>query len=331
MRKFFEIKRYLASRGLRTPVLGNVYVLSAGSGKAMNAGNVPGCVVTDALVAKLEEEAKDPDKGKGKRLERAARMVAMFKGMGFAGVHIGGFALKTEDFATIIRRGLELAPRWQEFVPEVCFGRPDEFYAFPAPTTYRIGEPEEDPLRHVGRTPRSFSYSMMQLAHDHIFERDSLGCKALTAYYRAIDKHPTLTALSHLGEFGAKHVMFDCRDCGDCALLDLAYRCPMSRCAKQLRNGPCGGSVDSMCEGYPTEKECAWVEIYRRLKSSGELEKLRTAYLPPCRRDLSFTSGWANYFLNRDHSAVPSEEGKKDEPPKAEGTAAAKPAEVPKS
>ncbi len=337
MRKFFEIKRYLASRGLTTPVLGNVYVLSAGAGRAMKAGNVPGCVVTEALVARLDEEAKEADKGKGKRLERAAKMMAMFKGMGFAGVHIGGFALKTEDFVTIIQRGLELAPRWEEFIPEVCFGRPDEFYAFPAPVKYQISDREKDPVQGLDRGQKPLSYGLVEKVHHLVFERDSLGHKVLAKYYGAIDKSPTLTAVSHTAEFGVKHLMFGCQDCGDCALMDLAYRCPMYRCAKECRNGPCGGSINAMCEKYPTEKECAWVEVYRRLKSSGEIETLRQGYVPPCRRNLAHTSGWANYFLNRDHNAVPVVAATTDAEPKPDTAApgapkpAPKPAEVPKA
>lgn len=332
MRKFFEIRRYLASRGLKTPVLGNVYVLSAGAGRAMKAGNVPGCVVTEALVARLDEEAKEADKGKGKRLERAAKMVAMFKGMGFAGVHIGGFALKTEDFVTIIKRGIELAPRWEEFIPEVCFGRPDEFYAFPAPVSYQLNASEPDPVARLARGKKPLAYALVEKAHEHVFERASLGHKLLFKYYQAIDKSPLLKSASHAGEFAAKHVMFGCQDCGDCALLDLAYRCPMYRCAKECRNGPCGGSVGGMCEKYPTEKPCAWTEIYRRVKSSGKIETLRQGYVPPCRRNLANTSGWANYFLNRDHSAVPVPETKKDEGPKPDvaGAKSAPAAEVPK-
>jgi methylenetetrahydrofolate reductase (NADPH) len=333
MRKFFEIKRYLASRGLKTPVLGNVYVLSAGAGRAMNAGNVPGCVVTEALVARLDEEAKEPDKGKGKRLERAAKMVAMFKGMGFAGVHIGGFALKTEDFVTIIQRGLELAPRWEEFIPELSFGRPDEFYAFPAPAKYQVSDAEQDPVLRLDRGHKPLAYAYMEMVHKVVFERDSLGHKVLAKYYTAIDKSPLLKAVSHAGEFGSKRLMFGCQDCGDCALMDLAYRCPMYRCAKECRNGPCGGSTKGMCEKYPTEKPCAWTEIYSRMKSSGEIETLRQGYIPPCRRALAGTSGWANYFLNRDHSAVPAAAPAPETAPKPEkaGAASVPPAEGPKA
>jgi methylenetetrahydrofolate reductase (NADPH) len=42
-RKFRELKRYLEERGLRTPVLGNVYVLSAKSTEKMAKGEPPGC------------------------------------------------------------------------------------------------------------------------------------------------------------------------------------------------------------------------------------------------------------------------------------------------
>lgn len=305
MRKFLEVRRYLAARGLTTPVLGNVYVLSAGAARTMKAGEVPGCVVTDALLARLEEEAREPDKGKARRLERAARMVAMFKGMGFAGVHIGGFGLKTEDFAFVIRRGLELAPRWEEFTGEVAFGRPNEFYAFPPPERYVVAEHEEDPVARLGRGRKSVMYGFMRVAHRMLFNRKSLGHKIMRGYYRVVDRNRALSALSHAGEFAAKRLLFGCQDCGDCALPDLAYRCPMGNCAKQCRNGPCGGSVDGMCEKYPTEKPCAWPEVYRRMKSTGEIERLRREYVPPCRRSLANTSGWANYFLNRDHAAVP--------------------------
>ena len=42
--------------------------------------------------------------------------------------------------------------------------------------------------------------------------------------------------------------LFGCRDCGDCSLPDIAYVCPESQCAKNQRNGPCGGTRDGLCE-----------------------------------------------------------------------------------
>jgi hypothetical protein len=44
-------------------------------------------------------------------------------------------------------------------------------------------------------------------------------------------------------EQALKVLQFDCKDCGDCSLPEIAYLCPESQCAKNQRNGPCGGSA----------------------------------------------------------------------------------------
>ena len=93
--------------------------------------------------------------------------------------------------------------------------------------------------------------------------------------------------------------LFHCRDCGDCSLPEIAYVCPESQCAKNQRNGPCGGTRDGLCEVYDTE--CIWSEAYERLKAYGEEESMLDG--PPVVKDnaLARTSAWANTFLGRDH------------------------------
>jgi hypothetical protein len=49
--------------------------------------------------------------------------------------------------------------------------------------------------------------------------------------------------------------------------------CPVTRCAKRLLNGPCGGSLENRCE-VDSDRPCAWQLIYNRLKSIGQLERL---------------------------------------------------------
>ncbi len=61
-----------------------------------------------------------------------------------------------------------------------------------------------------------------------------------------------------------------CQGCGQCILGQTAGICPISRCAKRLLNGPCGGSTKGKCEINP-ELDCAWQLIIDRLK---ELDKL---------------------------------------------------------
>ncbi len=67
-----------------------------------------------------------------------------------------------------------------------------------------------------------------------------------------------------------------CRTCGDCVLGETGGICPMTKCAKSLVNGPCGGQKNGKCEVDPNN-DCAWVLIYKRLESLGLLQKLEAS------------------------------------------------------
>ncbi len=301
LRRYHELLRYLRARRLRIPVLGNVYVLSLGAARAMRRGEAPGCVVGDDLIRTLEAEAAAPDKGKGARRERAAQMVAALKGMGYAGVHLGGFGLKFEDVERILARAEELAPQWEQIVSDIQFGGAEEFYLFPPPESYRPDlPPDPDPLAGLRGGRAGFQYRMMRALHDALFEERAPCYRALKALHQAADGKPALEALGHAAEFASKRLLFGCRDCGDCALPDTAYHCPEANCPKGQRNGPCGGSSDGRCEVFP-EKPCFWTTVYRRAKAAGELDQVRRRRLPPRDPQLQQTSGWANYYLGRDY------------------------------
>ena len=62
-----------------------------------------------------------------------------------------------------------------------------------------------------------------------------------------------------------------CKMCGDCVLGSTGGVCPVTRCAKSLVNGPCGGQKNGKCEVNP-ENECAWILIYKRLEATGQLD-----------------------------------------------------------
>lgn len=62
-----------------------------------------------------------------------------------------------------------------------------------------------------------------------------------------------------------------CQACGQCILAYTAGICPVSRCAKRLLNGPCGGSTKGKCE-IDKELDCAWQLIIDRLKALGRLD-----------------------------------------------------------
>lgn len=100
-------------------------------------------------------------------------------------------------------------------------------------------------------------------------------------------------------EHFAKGVLFDCHHCGQCVLSHTGYRqCPMA-CPRQLRNGPCGGSMDGHCEVFP-ERACVWTRIHYAVDRDG-------TSTPPLLRspdpNLFFTSSYANYFSGKDRLA----------------------------
>lgn len=62
-----------------------------------------------------------------------------------------------------------------------------------------------------------------------------------------------------------------CQGCGECILARTAGICPISRCAKRVLNGPCGGSTKGSCEIHK-DTVCAWQLIVDRLKSLDRLD-----------------------------------------------------------
>jgi ferredoxin len=64
-----------------------------------------------------------------------------------------------------------------------------------------------------------------------------------------------------------------CAACGDCILDKTGGICPIARCAKQLLNGPCGGSQEGKCE-VSKDTDCAWALIIERMTRLGRLEEL---------------------------------------------------------
>jgi len=302
IRKFAEILKYMKYRNIYLPILGNVYVINRAVARVMNKGHIPGCVVTDELLKRIEEEAKAPDKGKGARLERATHLAAIFRGLHFNGIHIGGFGLKFEDFEYIIKRSEEIAKDWRVYIPEFCYGNKDEYYYFPDDPKLTFTLDKLVPVKLSEKTVKSFDLKMGKLFHRLVFTKGALGYRAATRIWQRRKRRKSEEIRSYFFEKQIKKLLYDCQECGDCALFDLAYLCPMSNCAKFQRNGPCGGSRNGVCEANE-EKNCVWTLVYDRLSSIGNLDDLRKEYIPPVNWSLSDTSSWANFFLGRDHTS----------------------------
>jgi ferredoxin len=111
----------------------------------------------------------------------------------------------------------------------------------------------------------------------------SFGCGAgVQAIAERFPEKPVYAALDtqFLGILEEQAVWTEkCLGCGSCVLSQFGGVCPVTRCAKRLLNGPCGGSSEEGCEVDP-ERPCAWQLIYRRLKAIGQLDNLERI-VPP--------------------------------------------------
>jgi hypothetical protein len=70
-----------------------------------------------------------------------------------------------------------------------------------------------------------------------------------------------------------------CSMCAECVLDETAGICPITLCSKSLLNGPCGGMNKGKCE-VDSQKDCAWVLIYRELEKNKKLESLKAIRQP---------------------------------------------------
>ncbi len=101
----------------------------------------------------------------------------------------------------------------------------------------------------------------------------SLGVRQVCSYLESIPVLPALNTLFIGVEEEGGTFVEECRQCGDCVLARTGGICPVTRCAKSLFNGPCGGSVQGKCEVDPSIP-CGWQMIYDRMKALGRLDML---------------------------------------------------------
>ena len=308
-RKQDELRRYVRHRGLDLPLVGSAYILSRTVARVFHAGSVPGCVVTDELLALAERQAASPDKGRAFFLELAAKQVAIARGLGFAGAYLSGHR-DAAEVGRVLELAASFAPGdWRGFARDLRFAQPGTFYYFERDGDGGLNSDEVDRRYRASRRPRArrrarlrvpVTYRVNRAVHELVFDPAAPLFPVAGRAYAALERAHLGRPL-HVLEQAAKVPLYDCRDCGDCSLPDVAYLCPESKCVKNQRNGPCGGTRDGLCE--VAERPCVWALAYERLKPYGE--ELAMLDRPPVIQDnrLRRTSAWANTFLGRDHVA----------------------------
>ena len=126
-RKFAELMTVLKQLDVNLPVLGSIYLLTPRSARIMNQGMVPGAVVTDNLLEKILNEWQNPKAGRVKAIERAAKLGAILKGLGYKGMHLGGIHKTFDEVGEILSHMEVIQDRWEDFIPEFNDRRPRWF------------------------------------------------------------------------------------------------------------------------------------------------------------------------------------------------------------
>jgi methylenetetrahydrofolate reductase (NADPH) len=308
-RKSHELLCYMQQRNMgHIPLIGNVYLLTAAVARFFRTKTIPGVVVSDSLFAECERHASDTDKGKRWFQELAAKQLAIFRGLGFAGGYLGGVH-RMEDVQAILEIESSFAKDdWKQFAREIIYSQQGEFYYYAKNESTGLAdasrlEPSyEASLKHRKPTHNvTLSYKFSKWVHDAVFTPGTaiykLGRKIYSNSKDPMQGPRSLRVLEH----ASKAAMFSCKDCGDCSLPDIAFLCPESQCAKNQRNGPCGGTRDGKCEVH--DFECIWARAYDRLKYEGREQEMLVHSPVIQDEQLRGTSSWGNAFLDRDHTA----------------------------
>ncbi|HEX3730180.1 MAG TPA: methylenetetrahydrofolate reductase C-terminal domain-containing protein [Opitutaceae bacterium] len=301
-RKMHELLAYQRAQALEAaPLIGNVYLLGGRVAELFHQGRIPGVVVTAPLHELCAERARSPDRGAAFFREFAAKQIAVYRGLGYRGAYLGG----VHDFPTLARI-LEIersfgADDWRGFAREFGYAQPGEFYYFGRDERTGLADPAvRTPLAPAARGGPG--YALSKRMHAALFTPDTLLARlGRRACAGAADPRQGPAAM-RAAEHASKALLFQCRDCGDCSLPEIAYLCPESQCAKNQRNGPCGGTRDGRCEvdGYG---DCIWLRAYERRKADGTADGLLDHAPVVQNQALRGTSSWANFWLGRDHAA----------------------------
>jgi methylenetetrahydrofolate reductase (NADPH) len=313
-RKDDELLRWIRHEQLEVKLIANVYLLTRGVARVFHSGRVPGVVVSDELLAQAEKYGSGADRGRGFFVELAAKHVAVARGLGYRGVYIGGH-MSIETYDQILNSAAQITgEQWREAARDLHYDRPGEFYLYgrDPQTGLSDGRPRPEYLdskqQHRTDLKVPARYRISRVMHNAVFAQDAPLFPLGTKVYDKLEQGPkSLRRAAHLVEQAAKVPMFGCQDCGDCSLPDIAYVCPEGPCAKNQRNGPCGGTRDGICEVYDTE--CIWAQAYERLKAYGEEETLLDGPVVIKNNALRGTSAWANTFLRKDHNSESSRSG----------------------
>ncbi len=307
VRKYHELRLFMDMYGLDVPLIGTVFIPTLKLARILHKGLIPGCTFPERLLETFERESVDSEHELRFRLELGAKLVAILKGLGYEGVHLSGPNLQYEHVAWVLRRADETADNFLNMVRGLLFPEEWRFFYFKEDGMTGLNIPEVNLSGRAYLSPwNGLEFALGRAVHALAFEPGRFLYGPAKALAEKI-KDTSLERPFAGFEYRIKKIIYDCRQCGDCALGETAFLCPQSQCAKFLLNGPCGGSRDGWCEVWPGQHRCMYVRVFERLSHVGCVKDLEDRPIPPRDWRLYLTSSWINFYLGLDHASKPYE------------------------
>jgi methylenetetrahydrofolate reductase (NADPH) len=303
-RKIHELYLYIDNHGMKhIPLIGNVYLLNPKVAKIFHENRIPGIVVSPSLLELCERHGQSADSGKAFFYEFAAKQAAIYRGLGYRGAYLGGVHnLGAIEEIMRIERTFSVDD-WRQFAKEIRFSRPGEFFYYGEDSLTGLADSSTQPPTTRGKKSKhvGLMYYISDWIHKTMFTANHKLAEWGANLCRKAGDPNQGPGIMRAVEKLSKGILYHCKDCGDCSLPDIAYLCPESQCAKNQRNGPCGGTREGRCEvdGFG---DCIWLRAYERLKYDGKVEQLLDHAPMVQNQALRGTSAWANNWLRRDHA-----------------------------
>ncbi|MDH3982259.1 MAG: methylenetetrahydrofolate reductase C-terminal domain-containing protein, partial [Kiritimatiellaceae bacterium] len=287
-KKALELKFYMEEAELNVPIIGNVYFLTTTNAapRLMNSGKLPGCYVSNELLAKLKSENLD------QHIDRAAQQVAMFRTLGYDGVDLGGVH-KYETFTRILEQADRIGENWQDHKENLCWPTEDPFYLYDQEGDRTQLDPGKPTLHD-----RWFN-----MVHNAVLDPDRPGFQTFKKIMSKTKQKGFTQKSLFAMERAVKHAAFECEECGDCYLFENFGFCTMGGCAKGLANAPCGDAKPDGACGNEDGVICRGEQIYRAAKAQKDgLSRLRKTINNPRNPSLEHSSSILNYLFGKDHT-----------------------------
>ena len=292
------------------PVVGNAYILSAPVARAFNAGKVPGCVVTDALLAVVEREATAPT--------RAARSSSSSPPGSWSSAAASASPGSTSP-ATVTRARSPGSSRWRTPTRRTTGARSSRTCQLgPAGRLRAVRERRRRALHRrahpawastltpAGPGPRApRRATLLQGQPRPPRARLRAGHARLPGVGAGLRDHRAVRPRASRSTSWSRRSSCRCSTAATAATAACRTSptcAPRATARRTSATVPAAGAYDGQCE-VPGHT-CVWADAYRRLKPYGEERTMLERPMVVQDNDLRRTSAWANTFLGRDHFAT---------------------------